>query len=242
MPVNPTNVKVFNRSYIGLRYELMQFIEGTNRIILDVGCATGVHGKYLLDHKVAEAVYGIEYDYDMASVARRSYIDVQCDDIEEMDLNTIYKDIQFDYIVIGDVLEHLKDPWKILKILVQFLKVDGKIIFSVPNFGHIDVFIHVFLKGYYPYNERGIFDKTHIRFFTWKNIEELVEQSSLEILKIHRNYRYRDKYGSEFPFYGKLLKYFFRNFYTFQYVVLCQKHKDSKEINLEKLGFIPAGL
>jgi 2-polyprenyl-3-methyl-5-hydroxy-6-metoxy-1,4-benzoquinol methylase len=217
------NETIFNESYIGLRYDLIKHIKGSDLTIMDVGCATGSNGKYLLENNIGKAVHGIEYDYNMATIARQSYTDVQIGDIEKMDLLTIYKGIQFDYILIGDILEHLKNPWNILLLLKECLKSDGKIIFSVPNFQHIDVFIHVFIKGIYPYNERGIFDKTHLRFFTWKNIEELVERSFLEIIKVDRNYRYRDNLKSKFPFYGKLLKHLFKNYYTFQYIVVCKK-------------------
>jgi len=217
------NLESLNDSYIGLRYDILKFISGSNKLVLDVGCATGANGKYLLDNSIAQAVYGIENNSTMAFVASNYYTNVQTGDIDKMNLSEIYGSLRFDFIIVGDVLEHLYDPWNTLKNLVSLLNRDGKIILSIPNFQHIDVFIHVFLKGIYPYNERGIFDKTHLRFFTWNNILEMLDKSSLKIIATHRNFRYRDKIESKFPFYGKLLKSLLKNYYTFQYVVLCER-------------------
>jgi len=217
------NLESLNDSYIGLRYDILKFISGSNKLVLDVGCATGVNGKYLLDNSIAQAVYGIENNSTMAFIASNYYTNVQTGDIDKMNLSEIYGSLRFDFIMVGDVLEHLYDPWNTLKNLVSLLNRDGKIVLSIPNFQHIDVFIHVFIKGIYPYNERGIFDKTHVRFFTWNNILEILDKSSLKIIDTHRNFRYRDKIESKFPFYGKLLKSLLKNYYTFQYVVLCER-------------------
>jgi len=213
----------FNKSYIGLRNDTIKFVDGNGNTILDIGCATGTTGKYLIDNSIADKVYGIENDEYMANQAKEHYTEVIIGDVERMNLEKHYGNISFDYIILGDILEHLLDPWILLSTLRNLLSPNGKIIISIPNFQHIDVLIHVFIKGYYPYNQRGIFDKTHIRFFTLKNILELADKSSLEITKIHRKFRYRDKLNSSFPFYGCVLKRLFKNYYTFQYLVICQK-------------------
>lgn len=215
-----------NTSYIGVRHDLLCLIDHDALAILDVGCATGANGKYLLDNERVEQMYGIEFDEKMASLARMSYSLVVVGDVETMDLASFFGGTRFDYILLGDILEHLKDPWTLMQEMTNLLMPDGKIILSVPNIQHIDVFIHIFLRGIFPRNERGIFDKTHLRFFTHKSLMELLDITSLKVIQLRRNFRYRDRLNSKFPFYGKILKVCFKNYYTFQFVVSCQKVKN----------------
>lgn len=69
----------------------------------------------------------------------------------------------FDYIILGDVLEHLTDPWKIVNELKQYLKKDGCLISSIPNIMHVSVLRNLVL-GNFTYEDSGILDKTHLRF------------------------------------------------------------------------------
>jgi len=81
----------------------------------------------------------------------------------------------FDCIIFADILEHLKDPLVLLKNATSFLSDGGVIIASIPNIRHHTTIINLLFKGYWPYRERGIHDKTHLRFFTLKNIKEMIE-------------------------------------------------------------------
>lgn len=214
-----------NESYIGLRSDLLKYVTQKNCTVLDVGCATGVNGKWLIDAGIANRVVGVEYDKEMAEHAMKHYAQVFNVDLNrESNLPDLLNDQKFDYIILGDILEHLIDPWNALKKLKEVLAPNGKIILSIPNIGHIDTFIHVFIKGYWPYNSRGIFDKTHLRFFTLKNINNLIKDADLVPQKIERKFRYRDAMNSKFPFYGPVLKRLFTNLYTFQYIVVCNKN------------------
>ena len=218
----------FNESYIGLRADLLKHVSHQSCSVLDVGCATGANGKWLIDSGIARSVTGIEYDPKMAEEAEKHYTKVYNLDLNaKHDLLDIIGNEKFDYILLGDVLEHLIDPWSALKSFAELLAPCGRAIISIPNAGHIDTFIHVFLKGYWPYNSRGIFDRTHLRFFTLKNIKELVELSNLELIETERKFRYRDAIESKFPFYGLLLKALLKDLYTFQYIVVCTPRKTS---------------
>lgn len=209
---------------MGVRLELLNRIRGEQNAVLDVGCATGMNGRYLIENSVASEVVGIEQNLGMAEEAQKHLSKVIVGSVEERGvLNQALREGGYDYILLGDILEHLVDPWGMLKSTTELLCSNGKIILSIPNVQHIDTFIQLFIKGRWPYNERGIFDKTHLRWFTLKNIHELVEGAGLDIVELSRKYRYRDRQGSKFPFYGALLKRLFSNYYTFQYIVLCQQ-------------------
>jgi len=213
-----------NSSYIGLRKDILRHINRKSSIVLDIGCAIGENGRYLLNNNLASKVIGIEINSAMAEVSREKLTQVIVGNIESQDvIDQLPKGLLYDYIILGDVLEHLNQPWDLLKDLSGLLNVDGEIIISLPNIQHIDVFIHVFIKGVWPLNERGIFDKTHLRWFTHKNIINVVNSSDLRVVNIYRNFRFRDRQGSKFPFYGIFLKMLFKNLYTHQYIVVCKK-------------------
>ncbi len=223
--------KNVNTAYFGLRPDLLRHISGKSIKVLDVGCATGANGEYLRNQGIASEVYGIEISRDMAAVAGRTYAEVFLGDLDSMNLECTLSDKEFDVIVIGDVLEHLIDPWTVLKRLARHLKESGKMIVSLPNVQHIDVFLHVFVKGCWPHNDRGIFDKTHLRFFTYKTMVELLNAAGLSILHVERNYRRRDAINSRFGRVSieRLLKQVFKNLYTFQFIFVCNKYKKNPE-------------
>lgn len=215
----------FIPSYIGLRKDMIAMLSpSTNkRTILDVGCATGANGKYLKDLGVVNEMIGFEYDSQMAAVAKETYDEVFVGDIESLDVDTLLEGKQFDIIFLGDILEHLRNPEVLLKKLKQYLSPDGEVVISVPNMQHISVFIQLFIKGYWPKNERGIFDKTHLQMVTRKNLEEWITNAGLSTVKIKRKFRYRDPIDSRFPIWGIPLKWLFPKFYTFQFVALARQ-------------------
>ena len=212
----------FNSSYTNVRIDLLKFIDGVNLSILDIGCATGENGKYLKNKGIASHVAGVEIDPEMAEEAKKKIDNLVVGDLENLELRGEFAGAEFDYIILGDILEHLINPWKTLASCVEILNKDGQIIISLPNIQHIETFIQIYVKGKWPYNSRGIFDKTHLRFFTYRNMEDLVCHSGLTISELKRVYRFRDS-TSEFPkFTKKFFKKCFPNLFTFQYILVCK--------------------
>jgi 2-polyprenyl-3-methyl-5-hydroxy-6-metoxy-1,4-benzoquinol methylase len=213
----------YNKSYIGLRPDLLEFIEGDSNTVLDVGCALGVNGDYLIENSIADSVYGVEYDESMAKEAEKCNTKVFCGDLNSKEFRkTIINETPlFDYILFGDILEHLTDPEKVLFDLKSRLDKNGKIIISVPNIAHVELFIQVYLKGTFPQNSRGVFDRTHVRWFTRKDVFKLVNDSGLTLITYQRKYRSRDAIGSKFDWKYKLLKLFSKDLVTFQHIVVC---------------------
>ena len=174
---------------------------------------------------MAATVWGIEYDLEMARVANDQYASVLVGDLESMNLAELLAGQSFDYVILGDVLEHLRDPERTLKRLLPFVKVGGATIISVPNMQHVSAIYQLVVKGYWPSNDRGIFDRTHLRVITRKNVVEMIRNSGLELRDLKRVFRFRDRLGSRFPIYGRLLKLVFPDYYTFQYVALAVREK-----------------
>lgn len=178
----------FNPAYIGTRTDIVALVPTTASRVLDAGCSIGVAGKSIKE-KCGAKVVGIEIDKRMAKVAKNNLDKVIIGDVEKIALEKYFPQNYFDCIISGDVLEHLKDPWSILKKCVNFLSSNGLIIASIPNIRHYSVVLNLIFKGYWPYRARGIRDMIHLRFFTLKNFEELFAYANLDIIQIKRNYR-----------------------------------------------------
>jgi SAM-dependent methyltransferase len=144
--------------------------------ILDVGTASGYLGK--IWRRSGHYVAGIEYDAATAEKAREYYDAFQVADVESFAFP--YRR-EFDYIVFADVLEHLRDPAAVLRRCIPALKETGKIIISVPNIANWIIRLGLLL-GKFDYMDRGILDRTHLRFFTLRSLKQLMSEVSCEIL------------------------------------------------------------
>ena len=91
---------------------------------------------------------------------------------------------EFDRVVVLDVLEHLRDPAKLLHEVRTQLASRGKLIVSVPNAVNITIRIMT-LFGHFSYSDRGILDWSHVRFFTRKTIRRLLEQNGYRVTARH---------------------------------------------------------
>ncbi len=89
-----------------------------------------------------------------------------------------------DVLVYGDVLEHLVDPWSVLRRHGEWLTPQGLVLACIPNIAHWSALIHL-LMGEWPHLEQGLFDRTHLRFFTEPSIRQLFAQAGLHILDIN---------------------------------------------------------
>src|SRR5262249_5417654 len=89
-------------------------------------------------------------------------------------------DGHFDAIVCADILEHLRDPGSLLRQLRSVLKPGGRLIASLPNSGHL-YFRLMVVAGRFPKHDKGLFDRTHVHFFTWSGWAELLRESGFSI-------------------------------------------------------------
>jgi SAM-dependent methyltransferase len=146
---------------------------------LDVGCATG----YLAAELAARgsAVVGVEADPRAAAAAAAVCERVVEGDIEAAACRDALRALApFDALVCGDVLEHLRDPWDALAFLAGLLRPGGTAAISVPNVAHWTG-RRALLRGRFPYAEHGLFDRTHLRFFTRAGAHELARGAGLRV-------------------------------------------------------------
>lgn len=139
--------------------------------VLDVGCAEG----YLAAELVARGceVVGIEPDARAAAAARERGIEVLELDVETIPLAAA----RFDVVVFADVLEHLRDPVAVLR---QALPA-GRAVVSLPNVAHWTG-RRALLRGRFPREDHGLFDRTHLRFYTRESARELAREAGFRIV------------------------------------------------------------
>jgi len=147
-------------------YQLLDLVGG-QKSVLDVGCATGFLAQALVERGCL--VSGIDYDADAVEQARQYLDQLVVGDLNELDLTEAFGGRTFEVIILGDVLEHLIDPAKVLGGLVGLLAPGGSVVISIPNVAHGSVRLAL-LQGSWDYRELGLMDRTHIRFFTRRTL------------------------------------------------------------------------
>jgi O-antigen biosynthesis protein len=145
---------------------------GPGATVLDLGAATGKLGLYLRDHKNC-VVDGVELDPKAAEQARPHYRKLLEVNLEEVRLAEHFPRGAYDAIVCADVLEHLRDPGRILDQLPELLASNGRALLSIPNVAYAGV-VAGLLSGEFRYGQTGLLDETHLRFFTRSSIADLL--------------------------------------------------------------------
>ncbi len=167
-----------------------------NSMILEFGPATGRLTKYLKEQLNCQ-IYIVEIDEEAYQEALKYAIDGSCGDIELYQWEKKINPLQFDYIIFADVLEHLKNPDKVVKTVKKYLQDDGVLIVSAPNIAHDSIIVNL-LEDVFQYNKIGLLDETHIHFFTYHSLKLLFESNSYSIIREEATYL-KDDIG-EFPF------------------------------------------
>lgn len=166
--------------YTNIRTEMVDFFPDNAETVLDVGCGQGSFAGHIKDQFNTET-WGIEYMAAEAKVAEKVLDKVftgPCEDFID-DL----PDEFFDVIYFNDVLEHLADPYSVLEKMKVKLTSNGRIISSIPNIrNHNSLRMFLFGKDW-KYEESGVMDHTHLRFFTRKSIRRMYEKLGFKIIK-----------------------------------------------------------
>ena len=170
-----------NEYYSQSRRDILPYIpKGGN--MLDIGCSGGNTLCYLKENNIIDEAVGVDFMNIPQSNQQNLLIDkFILADLQQQQLNL--PEQYFDTMLCADVLEHLLDPWATLEYLKKFMKKGGLLIISIPNIREFSALRKIFLKGDFLYAPSGILDKTHLRFFCKKNIQELVSGAGFVIEK-----------------------------------------------------------
>ncbi len=160
--------------YESERSEVVELVPAAGARILDVGCGAGAMGAAMLARGAREVV-GVEVVPEMAAIARGRLGAVHALDLQRC-LPLPYPDGHFDVITCADVLEHLVDPAAVLRHLHRYLSPRGQLICSIPNVRHESVVLRLLVEGRWRYEDHGILDRTHLRFYTLEELRLLLRE------------------------------------------------------------------
>lgn len=158
--------------------DLMAAIPPAAGTVLEIGCGAGRLGSVYKERNPASRYIGVELDASAAAVAAGRLDLVLCGAIEALDLD--FLNGQADCIVYGDVLEHLIDPWAVLKRHVALLSPGGRMVASIPNVQNWSIIVDL-LRGDWTYRDSGLMDRTHVRFFTLNSIAAMFEGAGMVV-------------------------------------------------------------
>ena len=206
--------------FTGARTEIRNLLPRQCGRILEIGCGDGGTLQWLKKLNVGQWYGGVELVEAQCDFARDHLDFCQCTNIEACSLTL--EPASIDLLLCLDVLEHLVDPWNVVRYLKQFLSPNGIVIASIPNIRYYKVLSDLVFKGQWTYRQSGVLDKTHLRFFTLKTARDLFEQAELNVEAIER---VGLRKGESRYFRNKITGRLFEDLLTKQY--------------LFKIGFLP---
>ncbi|MEM0996815.1 MAG: class I SAM-dependent methyltransferase [Bacteroidota bacterium] len=145
--------------------------------VLEIGCSSGGTGKLIKEKFGTEFYAGLELMPDAVSAAKQNIDWAEQGNVEEMIAQQALDRIPakgYDAILYLDVLEHLYNPWKVVEATKHLLKPGGVIVGSIPNAGNLYVLWKI-MRDRFEYDEDGLLDRTHIRFFTLHTIKKMLD-------------------------------------------------------------------
>lgn len=146
--------------------------------ILEVGCGTGATGALALNDGRAGSYTGVELFPSAAQAARAKLTDVIVGDVETLEFD--WKPSHFDALIMSEVIEHLREPDAVLRKLHTFMRPGALVLASSPNVSHWRV-LRRLISGEFPQEDRGVFDRTHLRWFTPETYCALFERNGYNV-------------------------------------------------------------
>jgi 2-polyprenyl-3-methyl-5-hydroxy-6-metoxy-1,4-benzoquinol methylase len=170
---------VVDSYFLQARPEMLYFVPKSASKVLEVGCGAGVFLSQLKDSLGCET-WGVDF-LDSTELVRHPdhYLQGSIESVVSK-----LPDSSFDCIVLNDVLEHMVEPEKVLSLLTSKLKTGGTFVASIPNILHWSALVGLLVRRDWKYEEFGVMDRTHLRFFTRKSILRMFDSAGLRIVKM----------------------------------------------------------
>lgn len=196
------------------RAEVEPFIPRESSTVLDVGCYRGAFGALVKQRRSSVQVTGIEPDAAAAEIAA-----TRLDGVVNGSFPEGLAAAQFDCVVFNDVLEHVDDPWNLLRRTAAFVRPGGCVVASIPNVRHYFVVRDLVVHGQWKYTDEGVLDRTHLRFFTKRTMRQLFDDAGYTVRDVAPiNLETYGRLGRVLGFFGDT----FEEFRARQYVVVAQ--------------------
>ena len=174
--------------YNRVNLDLLRLMPPDAGIVLEAGCGAGALAEAYRRINNQVVYLGIEKYPDAAKAGGAAgRIDrLVVGDVEEVHPEALGLSAEapsVDCLVFGDVLEHLVDPWSVLVRLSRLVRQGGQVLACIPNVQHYSVIVNL-MRGKWEYQDEGLLDRTHLRFFTLSGIRDLFGRAGLQILDI----------------------------------------------------------
>ncbi len=185
--------------------DLLRLIPVSSRNLIEIGCSSGALAREFKKVNPACNYLGIDIDPGFVDLARR-----YCDGVLSMDIERANEDFFIgqsgrDCWIFGDALEHLKDPWRLLRRIRERLPSHGCVAACIPNAQHWSLIANLSI-GEFRYQESGLLDKTHLRWFTRKTIVDLFSSSGFRIVQAVSRIFHEPARDRFLPLIGQLAK------------------------------------
>ena len=197
------------------REEFLSLVPLDAKKALDVGCGSGGLGSIL--RKKGIEVIGIENSEGLHKEAGEKLNQAFLADIEKFQIP--FSKGYFDCIIYGDVIEHLIEPLAVLKNHKEYLSDNGYVIASVPNVRYYKLITKLVFSGSWDYMDKGILDRSHLRFFALVNLKELFIEAGYEITEV----RYNIVAARGLRILNLLLFGLLKDFLAYQYYIKARK-------------------
>ncbi|MBI2599757.1 class I SAM-dependent methyltransferase [Candidatus Daviesbacteria bacterium] len=159
--------------------KILSLVQGGE--VLEIGSSSGYMTREF--NKYDNVVDVIEIDKNNVNNLKNLARKVFSGSVEDKNIQANIKK-KYDFIICADVLEHLTNPEPVLLFLRNKLKKEGKILISIPNVACWNMRVDLF-RGKFDYQESGLLDKTHLRFYTYNSFMRLLEQCKIKVEDIY---------------------------------------------------------
>lgn len=160
--------------------DLLNFIPKDSMSLIEIGCSSGALAREFKAIQPKCDYLGVEIDHSYAQLAKRYCDDCLVLDIEEAPDSFFLENSHRDCWIFGDSLEHFKDPWGILLKIRNVIPSNGVVVVCIPNAQHWSIQVKLAV-GDFRYQEQGLLDRTHLRWFTRQTIIEMFKDAGFVI-------------------------------------------------------------
>lgn len=176
--VEDAEVKDYHRL---ARRELVDLFTSPRKRVIEIGSAAGYTGKYCKEKFPGVEYWGFELNRAAAKEAMRNIDRVVCGRFEDQQLDMLgLEPRSVDGVILGDVLEHMYDPWRALNSLHPWLSENAELAVCIPNIRNLWL-LNEIAEGRFGYEQDGLLDITHIRFFTHREVQRLMDSTGYSI-------------------------------------------------------------
>ncbi len=232
--------------YNNVNPDLFSKISLSARHILEIGCGSGALARAVRARNPNTRYVGVELFPDAANKARDVVDALIVGDIEQPEVFTQLRETQggrgFDALIFGDVLEHLRDPWRLLTDLRPMIAPGGVCSICIPNVSHWSLLEQQF-RGRWDYADAGLLDRTHIRFFTLDTVIDMLSKAGWTTLDAKPRILWPDRTAAALKAFEPIAKTlnldlakFQRDLSAFQWVVRAINGSPPKNLSIAALS------